>query len=759
MKKYSTNRITESRQSLFSILVSSLIVSTFLVTPGSVAAAINLVPNANLEIIDAADVNLPQDWFPGSPFINATSTYVYPVADATDGHAAQVTIESTNAEADAKWYFTEVPIIGNKEYTFTDEYTSTSNTEIVLKFSDINKEHLSYGGFKSVTPTAPGEWAKASLTFTAPFRASYVTVYHRILNGTLTVDNYSLVKDSVDSSPFEKGIITFSFDDGWSSQYTNAVPMLSAANIPASFHIITSETEGDDSYYMSSTTIRRLQEQGFEVGSHTVNHCNLKTGRCPDGTPANKLDPLTVEEELTQSKLALEELGIRTVDTFVYPYGAYKNNQTLSQVSAAGYIAARTTEEGFNDKSSNPLTLKTQYINLAITDTPDGLQNLKEMIDAAIVNKEWLILMVHQVESLEALTADPDYLLTDGTTPEFLQQIINYVQEKRDLNTVVVKNLREVILDCMSNDESNCVNTGIVMPDTTAPTITINPYISTLTNQDVLVTASTNEGTLNTTSHTFTANGTFDFIATDTSGNQTTETITISNIDRIAPVISLVGNNPLVVTLGTRYVDAGASARDDIDGDISGSIIKSSDVDTTTAGSYSVTYDVSDAAGNIAAPVSRIITVSRPNSSSGGGGGGSSSKISTLLPVAQGEVLGEATSTEIQVGGIDIATSPRYIFLNTIGLGSAGFDVVELQKRLTEEGVYTGPITGYFGPLTSAGVRAFQAKNGIEQAGLLGPKTRELLNRSSLTLEEMIVLLAKLQAMLADLLAKNPIQG
>jgi hypothetical protein len=71
--------------------------------------------------------------------------------------------------------------------------------------------------------------------------------------------------------------------------------------------------------------------------------------------------------------------------------------------------------------------------------------------------------------------------------------------------------------------------------DKTAPTITLGTYSTAPTNQDITITATTNEGTLNTTSHTFTQNASFDFIATDTAGNITTKTITISNIDKQKP--------------------------------------------------------------------------------------------------------------------------------------------------------------------------------------------------------------------------------
>ncbi len=66
--------------------------------------------------------------------------------------------------------------------------------------------------------------------------------------------------------------------------------------------------------------------------------------------------------------------------------------------------------------------------------------------------------------------------------------------------------------------------------DKTAPIITITPYDTEPTDQSVTVEASTNEGTLNTTSYTFTQNGAFTFVATDAAGNVTEETVIISHI-------------------------------------------------------------------------------------------------------------------------------------------------------------------------------------------------------------------------------------
>ncbi len=81
-------------------------------------------------------------------------------------------------------------------------------------------------------------------------------------------------------------------------------------------------------------------------------------------------------------------------------------------------------------------------------------------------------------------------------------------------------------------------------------------------------------------------------------------------VDNTAPVISLTGNATVTVEAGTTYSDAGATATDDIDGDITGDIVTVNPVDTSIPGVYTVTYNVSDAAGNAATEVTREVIVS-----------------------------------------------------------------------------------------------------------------------------------------------------
>ena len=79
--------------------------------------------------------------------------------------------------------------------------------------------------------------------------------------------------------------------------------------------------------------------------------------------------------------------------------------------------------------------------------------------------------------------------------------------------------------------------------------------------------------------------------------------------DNVAPVITLVGNASVNIAQGASYTDAGATASDNIDGNISSYIIVNNSVDTANTGTYTVTYDVYDDAGNTATQVIRTVHV------------------------------------------------------------------------------------------------------------------------------------------------------
>lgn len=110
---------------------------------------------------------------------------------------------------------------------------------------------------------------------------------------------------------------------------------------------------------------------------------------------------------------------------------------------------------------------------------------------------------------------------------------------------------------------------------------------------------------------TLLAEGTYNactITVTDAAGNSSSAlTISAFTIDLTAPVITLNGSNPMALGTGDTYTEEGASATDAVDGSVTVSL--SGSVDTNTPGTYLITYDATDTAGN-AASVQRAVNVS-----------------------------------------------------------------------------------------------------------------------------------------------------
>jgi P2-related tail formation protein len=92
--------------------------------------------------------------------------------------------------------------------------------------------------------------------------------------------------------------------------------------------------------------------------------------------------------------------------------------------------------------------------------------------------------------------------------------------------------------------------------------------------------------------------------------NATNTSITRSNafnLDNVSPILTITGSSSVTIDLGTTYIDAGATATDNIHGTMTSSISTSSTVNTNTTGTYTVTYTVSDTAGNTATTTRQVV--------------------------------------------------------------------------------------------------------------------------------------------------------
>ncbi|WP_155703163.1 S-layer homology domain-containing protein [Paenibacillus psychroresistens] len=102
--------------------------------------------------------------------------------------------------------------------------------------------------------------------------------------------------------------------------------------------------------------------------------------------------------------------------------------------------------------------------------------------------------------------------------------------------------------------------------------------------------------------------GTHDFFfkGTDNFNNQLVLQL-MAKIDKVAPVITLIGDKSISITRGSTYNELGATATDNVA--LSGKVAITGTVDTNTAGTYLLHYNVNDSVGNTAIEVIRTVTV------------------------------------------------------------------------------------------------------------------------------------------------------
>ena len=137
--------------------------------------------------------------------------------------------------------------------------------------------------------------------------------------------------------------IVLSFDDGYRSHVTAALPILAAHHWPGVLNLDLSNLA--PSWGIPQAGVRRLIAAGWEIGAHSMTHADLS---------ATGGDAL--RREVAGSRRAILRLFGVTPRFFCYPAGRY-DAETIAAVRAAGFEGATTTAFGLASPTTDRLTL------------------------------------------------------------------------------------------------------------------------------------------------------------------------------------------------------------------------------------------------------------------------------------------------------------------------------------------------------------------------------------------------------------------
>ncbi len=126
--------------------------------------------------------------------------------------------------------------------------------------------------------------------------------------------------------------IVVSFDDGYLSQHTRALPVLSKLHWPGVLNLKVQSLDSD--YDLSPWRVRELIKAGWEIDAHTITHADLTA-----------VGDKRLWHEVRGSRLELQRRFHIPVDFFCYPAGRY-DAHVIASVRRAGYLGATTTNYG-----------------------------------------------------------------------------------------------------------------------------------------------------------------------------------------------------------------------------------------------------------------------------------------------------------------------------------------------------------------------------------------------------------------------------
>ncbi len=223
------------------------------------------------------------------------------------------------------------------------------------------------------------------------------------------------------------------------------------------------------------------------------------------------------------------------------------------------------------------------------------------VISESVSSTEPTVMVYLIGESEVTLEAGTEYIEQGATSEDNSEVIIK--------GTVNTAKAGEYVLQYTSATEGAAIiERKVKVVDNTPPVITLNgsknmtvsaenfykekgASVTDLGDPDVKVTktrSKTKDGVFKVT-----------YTATDFSGNTASVARTVTIKDIVAPTVKLKGNTDIYVMRDSNYTDAGYTAKDDLDGDVTTSVSVSGSVDTAVCGAYTLTYTATDKSGNV----------------------------------------------------------------------------------------------------------------------------------------------------------------
>ena len=225
---------------------------------------------------------------------------------------------------------------------------------------------------------------------------------------TVNLGGVATMAESV--TAFPKGVISWTCDDGYASQFSTAAPYMDQYGQRATSYIIT-ETLWNPvfgSYFSLSQAQQLEQMHGWEMGCHAYTAYNHNQSYTSISDAAALAD-------MQAAKIWLMANGFRAAETFCYPEGLYNANTLVNVASNFASGISISQNGGWPDETYPPADR--QRLRRIMIGPSTVTATIQGYITAAAANHEWLILGFHDLNAsptgLQSLTSQ-FYTLCDS---------------------------------------------------------------------------------------------------------------------------------------------------------------------------------------------------------------------------------------------------------------------------------------------------------------------------------------------------------
>ena len=159
----------------------------------------------------------------------------------------------------------------------------------------------------------------------------------------------------------DRPAVAITFDDGYADNVDFAVPLLLERNIPFTYfvtlhHILSGEQfghdreVGNDARPNTMDQIRKMAEQGVDIGHHGRHHVDM----------AKITDADRLYDELVTARQELEAAIGEKVEYFAFPYGLPENMsaEAFNVAQEAGYAGVCSAYGGYNQPGDDPFHIQ-----------------------------------------------------------------------------------------------------------------------------------------------------------------------------------------------------------------------------------------------------------------------------------------------------------------------------------------------------------------------------------------------------------------